>query len=125
MIGKELEVSGNMGVTLELPYPPTVNTYWRNVNGRMVMSKKGREYRALVARIFAGRCHPLAGRLSLSLEAYMPDKRIRDIDNLGKASIDALTHAGAWLDDEQIDELIIRRAGYADGGKLVVAYREI
>ena len=32
-------------ITLDLPWPPTANRYWRNVNGRMVLSRAGREYR--------------------------------------------------------------------------------
>ena len=31
-----------------LPYPPSVNTYWRAVKGRVILSKKGREYRHAV-----------------------------------------------------------------------------
>ena len=49
---------------LTLPWPPTVNTYYRNVNGKTLISEKGRQYRAAVAdqvliqrgvKLFAGR----------------------------------------------------------------------
>jgi crossover junction endodeoxyribonuclease RusA len=36
-------------IELTLPWPPTVNTYWRNFNGRVLISAKGREYRKAVA----------------------------------------------------------------------------
>ena len=36
------------------------------------------------------------------IEAWMPDKRVRDLDNLLKAPLDALTRAGFWVDDSQI-----------------------
>ena len=35
-----------MSIRLELPYPPSVNTYWRSVAGRVLISKAGRMYRA-------------------------------------------------------------------------------
>ena len=34
----------------------------------------------------------------------------RDLDNLLKGLLDALTHAGLWLDDSQVADLRIRRA---------------
>ena len=53
----------------------------------------------------------------------MPDKRRRDLDNLLKATLDSLTHAGVWSDDSQIDALSIRR--FPIGGMLKVRIEEI
>ena len=36
-------------IEVTLPWPPTVNTYWRVFNGRSILSEKGREYRKAVA----------------------------------------------------------------------------
>ena len=52
----------------------------------------------------------LTGDLMIDIEAFMPDKRRRDLDNILKALLDALTHAGVWLDDSQIVDLRIRKA---------------
>ena len=96
---------------LVLPWPPTVNTYYRNVAGKTLISAKGREYRAAVADqvlIQRGAKH-LTGRLSVDIEAHVPDRRNRDLDNLFKAVLDSLTKAGVWDDDGQIDELSIKR----------------
>jgi len=30
---------------LDLPFPPSLNTYYRNVHGRTLLSAKGREYK--------------------------------------------------------------------------------
>ena len=30
----------------ELPWPPSVNGYWRTFRNRQIISKRGREYRA-------------------------------------------------------------------------------
>lgn len=102
-------------LTLTLPWPPTVNTYYRNVNGKTLISEKGRQYRAAVAdQVLIQRgAKQFAGRLAVAIVAHVPDQRRRDLDNLFKGTLDALTHAGVWLDDEQIDSLSIVRGPIA------------
>lgn len=117
---------------ITLPYPPSVNTYWRAIGrGRVILSKKGREYRQEVAyeavrQRGAIRKRPLEGRVKIDIMAWMPDKRRRDLDNILKATLDSLVHAaGLLLDDEQIDDLRIRRAGVEKPGRLEVKLTEI
>ncbi len=102
---------------MTLPFPPTVNTYYRTVNGRMLISREGREYRQAVAELAASENWPKFGseRVSVSIEAWMPDRRRRDLDNLLKSLLDSLTHAGVWEDDSQIDGLAIWRAPHVGG----------
>ena len=68
------------------------------------------------------RIKPLQGRLAMAIELYPPDKRRRDIDNVLKATLDALQHGGAYADDCQIDYLTISRSGSAvtKGGRMRV-----
>jgi len=98
-------------LTVTLPWPPTVNTYYRNLNGKTLISAKGREYRQAVADQVliqrAGKAY--AGRLGVLVEAYPPDKRSRDLDNILKSLLDSLTKAGVWADDSQIDDLQVVR----------------
>ncbi len=35
-------------IEITLPWPPSVNTYWRMFKNRMIISKEGREYRVAV-----------------------------------------------------------------------------
>ena len=61
----------------------------------------------------------LKDRLSVEITLYPPDRRKRDLDNYLKGTLDALTHAGLWEDDSQIDTLSIQRGlvvknGYVD-----------
>jgi len=109
-------------VIIELPYPPTANTYWRNVGGRVLLSKKGRLYRKAVQALAWAHKWPQYGnqRVSVLITATMPDRRRRDIDNLHKACLDSLTHAGVWDDDSQIDDLHIVRDGVEKPGKLMI-----
>lgn len=112
---------------LTLPWPPSANTIWRNVGNRTLLSRKGREYRqAVVAQVAAEKvAASLAGRLSVVVTLYPPDRRRRDIDNHLKATLDALTHAGVWEDDEQIDRLTIVRAERRQGGAARVEIEEV
>jgi len=112
-------------IELTLPWPPTANTYYRHVGHEVKISEKGRAYRKAVAdQVLIQRgAKQLTGRLSVGIVAHAPDKRKRDLDNLFKAVLDSLTHAGVWLDDSQIDVLSIRRE--AVGGMLKVQVVEV
>ena len=93
---------------ISLPWPPSVNRYWRSAMGRVLISEEGRRYRAHVARwCLLGGIQKTDKRLCVSIIAHAPDGRRRDLDNLLKAPLDALTHAGAWEDDSQISDLRI------------------
>lgn len=100
---------------LELPYPPSMNHYWRSGRGHIYISKEGLAYRA---RIYAmvGEVDRFECRLSVTIFATMPDRRKRDLDNLYKVLLDALTKAGVWVDDSQIDHLAITRGPVAKPG---------
>lgn len=108
-------------INLDLPWPPSVNTYWRHptfgkLAGRHLISQKGREYREIVKIIFenirdtnALVTYACDVPIEIEIVAYPPDKRIRDIDNIIKSLLDALTYAGIWKDDNIIDALYIYR----------------
>ena len=113
-------------VRIVLPWPPTANTYWRHVkkNGprnSVLLSEDGRLYRELV-RAAVLRCgrRMVKGRYAVRAEASPPDRRRRDLDNLWKGLLDALTHAGIYDDDSLIDDLRITRRSVVDGGSMLV-----
>jgi Holliday junction resolvase RusA-like endonuclease len=108
----------------ELPYPPSINHYWRRVGPRTLISRAGRRFRQRVVASLAGRrLEPLAGPLVVEVEIYPPDHRRRDIDNVQKALLDALQHGGVYLDDSQIIRLTITKCEPVVGGKTVVRIR--
>ena len=111
---------------ITLPWPPSVNAYWRTFQGRMIISAKGRDYREAVCLLvrMQGVDAGFKGKLVVEIEAYQPDKRRRDLDNLLKAPLDALTHAGVYKDDSQISDLRIYWAPTI-GGMLKVKIKEI
>ncbi len=90
---------------LVLPYPPTVNTYWRKWRNRMVISEKGRAYRDLVAAAFREQSGGLIdGPVAVEGDVWAPDRRRRDLDNLWKSLLDALKGL-AFTDDSLIHHL--------------------
>lgn len=92
-----------------LPWPPSVNSYWRTFRGRMITSAAGRAYRHSVMEEIRlqGGAGNMQGALKVEIKAYRPDNRRRDLDNLLKASLDGCTHAGIWEDDANIVDLRI------------------
>jgi len=113
---------------LTLPYPPSINHYWRRVGPRTLLSREGRTFRRNVCALLGGggpRKPPSGGRIALAMHAFPPDRRRRDLDNLAKPVLDALEHAGIYEDDSQIDLLLTRRRDVVAGGRLDVRVDEL
>ena len=111
------EASKGKILELRLPYPPSVNRYWRAFRGRLIISKIGREYHKEVAALLKElSAPPEAGRLAVFILATMPDRRTRDIDNILKVCLDSLTKCGIWHDDSQIDEIVVKRGKVSKPG---------
>lgn len=84
-----------------------MNHYWvRNASGGVRVSWQGVAFRrqAIGIVMIAG-VRQLNGDLRVNLTLIPGDKRRRDIDNVLKALLDAMTHARAWSDDSQIKSL--------------------
>jgi len=113
-----------------LPWPPTVNHYW----GRRVIpvdrkktkfrihtfiARAGQEFRAQVLKDLKARYPllvPLSCRLCVKVELCPPTKAQRDLDNFNKGPLDALKHAGVYVDDSQIDDLRVVRGPVVSSG---------
>jgi len=96
---------------IELPWPPSINHYWRHTRTGHYISRAGKAFREKV--IYT--CLKVPGkfsekdRLYITIDAYPPDRRKRDLDNVLKSLLDSLQHAGVYKDDSQIDRLSISR----------------
>ena len=113
-------------IELVLPWPPSVNRYWRTFRGRMIISADGRAYRKAVAdQVLIQRgAKNYQTELKVVIEAWRPDRRKRDLDNLPKALLDSLTHAGVWEDDALIVDLRIYWASEI-GGMVKIQIEEV
>ncbi|RLI49414.1 MAG: hypothetical protein DRP09_20665 [Candidatus Thorarchaeota archaeon] len=107
---------------IELPWPPSVNHYYRRVGHRTLISREGRKYRTeVIATLRDLHFRPLDGELAMTVDAYPPDKRRRDADNILKSLLDAMQHAGAYHDDSQIKKLSVELLDpYRPNGKVQV-----
>ena len=117
-------------IEIELPWPPSANSYYRHptkgaLAGRHLISAEGREYRQRIMEMVRPLDAHMPGRLAVTLTCHMPDRRRRDLGNVEKALCDALTHAGLWCDDSQIDDLRIIRAPVVAGGRVTVRVEQI
>lgn len=112
-----------------IPYPPSVNGYWRSYKGRQILSARARAYRkAGLATINQQGIPPsMTGDLHVTLVLYPPDQRCRDIDNPIKPVLDLLTHALVYDDDSQIKRLHVhmKPAGHRLAGTAQITVTHI
>ncbi len=111
---------------LELPYPPSINHYWRRVGPRTLISREGRRFRNRVTAILAElQIEALVGPLAVEVDVFPPDKRRRDLDNCLKSLLDALEKGGAFHDDSQIVDLWAKKYNPLPGGAVWVRIRSV
>jgi len=110
-------------VVLSLPYPPSVNTYWRANGNRRFISKAGVEFKKAVAEYVINHDVPKLGDTLLMVTVIvMPrSKRRFDLDNLLKGLLDSLQDAGVYDDDCQVEHLTIMRGKPVKGGACIVS----
>ena len=113
--------------TLHLPWPPSVNHYWRFGNGRFFISNEGKRFKMIVAGTMLQRgVSTYAGPVSVSIDAYPPDRRVRDLDNLNKCLLDSLVTrhglAGLYHNDSQIKRIVSTMHDFDAGnaGRVVI-----
>jgi crossover junction endodeoxyribonuclease RusA len=91
-------------VTVDLPYPPSVNSLYFNLPGGGGRAKtlRYREWKKEAAWLISiARKGERLGAYGLTVLAGRPDKRRRDLGNLLKAIEDALVEGGAIEDDSE------------------------
>ena len=111
----------------DLPFPLSINRYHRHVmirgKPRTLLSAEGRSFQRTVCNQI-GKCKKLTGRVAVVIHAYMPNRKRRDIDNLIKPLLDAMTLAGVWDDDSQVGRLTIEDRGVEPPGRAIVWIEE-
>ena len=107
-----------MLATLQLPLPPTVNTYWRNFRGRTILSLNARLYKTTISEYVIANNIPKFGeaRLQAIITIFPRNKAKIDLDNRLKGLFDSLGSAGVFEDDSQFDKIEIARGKIKTGG---------
>ena len=114
---------GDAILDVVLPYPPSVNHYWRYARGRFYISSAGHNYRESVLAALFG-CEKLSSPVALEIEVYPPDRRRRDLDNILKSILDALEYAGVFEDDSQVAFISVERKEVVKGGQCRIRLRK-
>lgn len=108
-------------ITITIPWPPSVNKLWRVWNRRIILSTEARDYKRTIKQLYyTWDKVNLDGRLKILINAFPPDKRDRDLDNLLKITLDSLQGAGLFKNDSKFDDVHILRNKTVKGGILEV-----
>ncbi|HBZ2222202.1 TPA: RusA family crossover junction endodeoxyribonuclease [Klebsiella pneumoniae] len=117
---------------LTLPFPPSVNSYWRApskgpLKGRHLVIETGRKFqqaaRAAIIEQLRAVPRPSSDLAEVHIVLYPPDQRRRDIDNYNKALFDALTLTGVWEDDSQVKRMLVEWGNIVKKGKVEITIR--
>jgi len=95
-----------------LPYPPSANRRLTRAAGRKgfvntAVYRSWKDEAAWVVAMTVRDSYAVLGPYSLGMVAYPPDRRGRDLDNIIKATSDALKDGGAIKDDKLCQRLSI------------------
>lgn len=111
----------------ELPWPPTINHYHQPIRVgrgvRIIKGAKARAYQvdavaALSALGLSG--EEISGHVNVSITLNPPTLASYDVDGRPKGILDALTAAGFWLDDSQVQRMTVQKGEKVKGGNVMV-----
>ena len=102
-------VSPKQPIILDLPYPPSLNHYWRrNANGGLRISAAGKAYRQStilefhrVTGLYGGKGY-FREPVAVEIAVFEPKHHVADLDNLLKCLLDSMTHARVYDDDKRV-----------------------
>ncbi len=93
----------------EIPgVPPSLwRCYGINPRGGVFLTKAGRIWKreAMFALLQVRHDRPMRGRIAVRVRFFAHSRGRWDIDNRFKVLFDAMTEAGVWSDDSQVDRL--------------------
>lgn len=99
-----IKMGGGAVITLILPYPPTVNHMYRRARGHLTLTPEALAFRHAVRMIaMVQAVTPITGPVAVFLNVYRPRRR-GDLDNILKATLDALQGV-AYRDDDQVEQI--------------------
>ncbi len=105
-------------LSVKLPWPPSVNHYWRARGRRRFISPMAKAWLDEAILLLRASRVRFDRPVKVSMFLSPPDRRRRDGDNLEKAIMDALVKAGVIRDDSleyvkrSCREVLDERKGY-------------
>lgn len=118
---------------IDLPFPPSVNHMYRHgYSGKRLLTKEAKTFREKVIVLVLNKWNrekaplPIVGDIAVYIMARFPHgDRKRDIDNLLKATLDALQAAKVFCDDSQVAKMTIERGEKINDGSMMVQVRRL
>lgn len=109
-------------ITLEFPFPPSVNHYLGRRGHHTYKTAEAKAYNsevyALVMQARANVRHNTP--LTVWYQYWFPDRRKRDVANYEKVLTDSMVTANVMVDDYLIYDIRQTKMGYCKGGKVRV-----
>ena len=112
-------------IKVTLPYPPTVNHYWKWTGKTWIIGKRGKQFIHDVYYLCFKYATNYKGKLKATAYVYPPDHRERDLDNLGKALWDSLQKAHVYENDNQIKEIHMYEREVCKPGRVEIVLEEL
>lgn len=109
-----------MEMTAILPYPPSVNKIWRKSKNGIYLHPSVARFRKEVWALLFHKGKFENAQVRLEVKVSPPDQRRRDLDNILKALLDAIMHAGVVNDDSQVCQLYVERLSTKKGGEIEI-----
>jgi len=119
---------------LGLPLPPTTNHSHYGAGGGYRRNSRTKQYHATVTQLVTDAWYqtpqirdiiPIYDLVEVVVYVKLPDNRKRDISNLEKQLLDALTRAEVWNDDQQVKRLCLTDISTTDTTVAPGCYVEI
>lgn len=109
-------------LSLDLPFPPSVNRLWRSARGKVFRSDRYRIWmQAAGNQLKAQRPGRIKGDFTIHIILGRPDRRLRDSDNYAKAILDLLQAHGVIENDHGQVDTRITWSDTIDGAHVVLA----
>jgi len=103
--------------------PPSVNNYWLD-SGKAQKRLSKRAYHFIEAMKRFVQPLQYMGDVQVIIDYHMPDKKVRDIDNILKPCLDALTKCGLIGDDSQVKSLLVNARPIVAGRQIDIQVRK-
>ena len=110
--------------------PMSVNCMYRTYKGRVILSRRGREYKSETKKYIDNYIEsmddfePIEGRVKIELDICFRDKRKRDLDNYVKSVIDSIKNK-LFGDDDLIFELNVRKHIQSEKNETIIEITKI
>jgi len=114
-------------IKLNLPWPPSWNHIYGIGKGKVYKKQAAHDF-ALAVRVAIAKKRGWEGfglsRVEIDIQAYPPDRRKRDLDNIQKILLDSLQAVGVYKDDSQVDKITIQRGPAVPEGMVAIEIKE-